>query len=237
MLCLLTCSPADAVSAFEVSGRCVTTSWYPSGRQMQPLEFRFEVRVVEAVWSIRVVDLSARAGKRASSDYDELFCDGRDLFQVAHCLDAVRTNLAARSQFNTYGSVRPATFPASATPIERILWLAFCSGKYPPLSATNFPQIDNLLMSTNVAAVTVDYYPTLPHIPKGLKVWAKGVLLPDPDSLQGIRLIRATGPFQEGYLALQLESAWPTNAAAGAVVPQHLTASFYGLDLLQLFST
>ncbi len=227
----LPCSSTCAAVAFEASGRCVTTSWKPTGQQEQPLEFLFEVRVAEAVWSIRVDDLSARAGKRAGADFEELFCDGTDLFQVHHCPDAVRTNLAPRHQFNTYGSVSPATFPADATPIERILWLAFCSGKYPPLSAANLPQIDNSLMPTNVAAVTVDYYPTVPHIPKRLMVWAKGVLLWDSTFPRGIQLIRPTGPFEDGFLALEVEAAGPTNALEGVVVPQHLVASFYGLDL------
>ena len=228
---VLPCSSACAAVAFEASGRCVTTSWNPTGQQVQSLEFLFEVRVAEAVWSIRVDDLSVRAGKRAGADFEELFCDGTDLFQVHHCPDAVRTNLAPRHQFNTYGSVGPATFPTFATPIVRILWLTFCSGKYPPLSAANLPLIDNSLMPTNVAAVTVDYYPTLPHVPKRLMVWAKGVLLWDSTFPRGIQLIRPTGPFEDGFLALEVESAGPTNALEGVVVPQHLVASFYGLDL------
>lgn len=227
-LCL---SSASGAVAFEAGGRCVTTSWNPSGRQVQSLEYLFEVRVADAAWSMRVDDLSARVGKRASSDFEELFCDGKDLFHVGHCSDAVRTNLPTRLQFNTYGSVRAATFPANATPIQRILWLAFCSGNYPPLSAANLPPIDNSLMATNVAAVKVDYYTTAPRVPKHLEVWARGVLFPDPQAPQGVRLMRVSGPLQGGYLALEVQSTDPTNTTGGAMVPEHVIASFYGLDL------
>jgi hypothetical protein len=209
----------------------VTTSWYPTGKQLQPVEFLFDVRVAEEAWSVRLDDLSARAGKRASSDFTELSCDGRDLFRVVHCQDALRTNVAARLRFDRFGTVYEATFPAYATPLERILWLAFCSGKYPALSARNFPQVDDSLMHTNIAAVTVDYYSTEPHVPKNLRVWAKGLLLPNPESPQGTRLIRPEGELQDGYLALELETTLPTNAAGAAVVPKQLKALFYGLDL------
>jgi hypothetical protein len=234
ILPILVASPASKTYAavnFEASGRCVTTSWRPNGLRMEPLEFRFRVRVTEPIWSIRVEDLSALAGKRASADFEELFCDGTDLYQIGHCPEAIRTNLATRFRFNTFGSVRPATFPAFATPLERILWLGFCSGQYPPLSATNFPQIDNLFMPSNVAAVSAGYFPTAPHIPNRVQVWAKGALVADPKSPGGMRVIRPIGSSDEGYLAFTFESGSPTNAAGEAIVPQDLKATYYGLDL------
>jgi hypothetical protein len=73
-------TPAYATPSFEVSGRCLTTSWHTMGKRSQALEFLINVRVAGPVWSIRMTDLAAKAGKRASSGYSELVCDGEDIF-------------------------------------------------------------------------------------------------------------------------------------------------------------
>jgi hypothetical protein len=229
-LLLLHWTPAYATPSFEVSGRCVTTSWHPTGKQVQPLEFLFDVRVAGPVWSIRMTDLAAKAGKRASSDYSELVCDGEDIFVVHHVQDALRTKVAKRLQYDTFGMARQGKFPDGATPLEKILWLTFCSGEYPPLSAEDLPPIDNSLLPTNVAAVRVEYHQTTPHVPKSLEVWAKGVLVWGTWPQQPA-LMRAGSPFEESYLALEFASASPTNTAEGTVIPQHVEASYYGLDL------
>jgi hypothetical protein len=223
-------TPACATPNFELSGRCATTSWHPTGKQVQSLEFLFTVRVAGPVWSIRMTDLAAKAGKRASSDYSELVCDGEDIFEVHHVQDALRTKVAERLQFDTFGMARQAKFPDGATPLEKILWLAFCSGDYPPLSAEDLPPFDLSLLPTNIAAVTVEYYQTTPHVPNSLKVWAKGVLCWGPGSQQPM-LVRAEAPFEDRYLALEFASGSPTNAAEGVVIPQHVEVSYYTLAL------
>ncbi len=221
---------ACATPGFEVSGRCVTTSWRSTGKQTQHLEFFFNVRAAGPVWSIRVTDLAAKAGQRASSDYSELVCDGEDLFVAHHVQDALRTKVAKRLQYDTFGMARQGKFPDHATPLEKLLWLTYCSGEYPPLSAENLPPIDNSLLPTNVAAVTAEYHQTTPHVPKNLKVWAKGVLVWKSGSHEPV-LVRAETPFEESYLAIEFASASPTNAAEGIVIPQHVEVLYYTLDL------
>jgi hypothetical protein len=229
-LLLLHWTPAYATPSFEVSGRCVTTSWQSTGKQVQLLEFLFDVRVAGPVWSIRMTDLAAKAGKRVSSDYSELVCDGEDIFEVHHVQDALRTKVAKRLQFDTFGMVRQGKFPGGASPLEKNLWLTFCSGEFPQLSAEDLPPIDNSLLPTNVAAVTVEYHQTAPHVPKSLKVWAKGVLVWTSESQEPM-LVRAGAPFEDSYLALEFASGPPTNGAEGTVIPQHVEVSYYTLDL------
>jgi hypothetical protein len=225
--------PADVPTSLEVAGTCSCTSWHPTGDRNKSLPFKFRLRLRDGAWSMRIDDLDVYAGKRRSYDYQEIMFDGTDLFRAAHYPDAVRTNSNVKSASETFGNVRSVrgnSFPGFAQLLEKALWVTFCRGEYPPLTPMNFPPISVSLVADNITAVNADYFPAPPHVLKSIKVWAKGrYSLPDKVNPKGI-IAPATAPFQDGYLALDLESTSPTNIDGTVLVPRHIVASAYSLD-------
>jgi hypothetical protein len=217
------------LAAFQVQGTCESTSWRSSGEKRQSLKFAFIVRSVGRTWSIRVDDLAAKTGGRDSADYSELAFDGQDQFAISHFPDRMVTNAVGLPGVETYGVVREATFPKWAGPVEKLLWLLFCSGAYPPLTTSSFPEIENSCAATNLVDVAVEYFSSELRLPKTIKVWSRGTLVFEHATGRPLP-VQPTGLPAQGYVAFDLQSSAIPGEAEPSPTKRQVTAEYYGLD-------
>lgn len=113
-------------SGFSVLGRATWQGFAPDGREAGTATVEFAVGVSGNTWSIRenVVELRYGPGAGEPGGARTITFDGRDLYRIVELPTGSRT---VRPEFPTHASVSEAMFPAASTPVQRILWLAYCS--------------------------------------------------------------------------------------------------------------
>ncbi len=214
---------AAGSQSFEIRGLCHTESRKPSGESFISLDIPFDIKVADDTWSIRTEEAPLEnPGRTNSFDYSEIVFDGTDLYQVDHL--AIENN-ALPSKASLYGSVGHWSFPGRGSPLQKLLWLCFCTGSVPTITVSNFPPEDFSLQQTNIARVDFEYYGSS-HLPKKMEVFVKGKLVRDAEHPAGI-IITAPPPFEKGFRGFALISLGKTNIAGGFDLPISLEASYF----------
>ncbi len=187
---------------------------------------------------MHVDNLSASYTKKGGIDSRDLAYDGKDLFNAGHVPDPEATveayglpRMAGLAAYDTVAMARTTPFPDFASPVEKVLWLAFCTAEHPPLTATNLPAVTALLQHTNLSAVAADYFQTSPRLLKSLRISVKGMQVPAPRDKSGLTFVRLPAPLAGGYVALEFEASSPTNVGPGLVIPQRVVVSSFMPDL------
>jgi hypothetical protein len=211
-------------SAFHLKGTANSTSYDRTGKTIISVDFDFELGVIGATWRMHLHDLDVERGTRQSFLYTELVNDGTDLYRVTYYPERVVKESKVPLKLQTVGRVQETRFPVDGTPVEKVLWLAFCANEEVFESTERLPQLCMSLPNRNIARVTVDFMQTTPILPRSIELWAKGMSIPDG------RHIPLPHPFQDGYLAFELVSDFSGPSAGTPMVPEQVHARFYTVD-------
>ncbi len=117
-------------AGFTVGGQVIEEKVAGDGAVRATLEFSFEVNVEGNRWRIATEDLGVRNGSRSSVRFRQLVSDGRDVFELNEFPESLAQQSTNGSKNRFYGYARKGNFPLESWPLERILWLAFCSAPY-----------------------------------------------------------------------------------------------------------
>lgn len=209
--------------AFEVSGRVAEEVIAKDGTVTAALDFSYQVNVDGFKWKIATEDLGVRSGSRSSVQFRQIGCDGRDMFELNEFPESIVLQSTNGSTNRLYGYVREGTFPAGAWPLERILWLAFCSAPYLPKE----PQLPSFRDPANPLAQPKDSRSEL-SATSGLPTYYEQVSKGHLSIVQNgqVQVLNYPAPLDVGFVEFLFEAISLTNAG-GVQVPLIFTAQFF----------
>jgi len=208
------------LAQYSVEGGMTATPLDFQGRPKTSLEFRFRVAVEPGRWSIQHDDLAALGGKRASAWREELAWDGRDLYRIDH-MDHTNAPRRGKGPTSLYAFARPGALLSGATPIERILWLAFCSGDLLHTNGSLPSFRDPRAVPEDLVKYTFEAIPGS-KLPLRFQEHDPGFILLDG----GTRVLGLPAPFTNGYVPFEFEALASTNVA-NQPLPAAFLARFF----------
>lgn len=217
-------------SALEFQGEVKTEVYDPhTGAVVQNVSYAYVIHVHGNHWRITTLDRQATQGARKSADRTEIAFDGRDLYALVHFPDHVLSEYRKKDKVDypiEVGHVQEGGFPVTADPVQKLLWLAYCSQSYlSNHSGQSMPSLVDLTMAKDPPTVRVAYEllsgsGSLPRqfnefAPGRRWVVEKGALVYVP----------CPPPFDKEFLAFRYEAEEATNHA-GALFPTRFRAEY-----------
>lgn len=114
---------------FFVAGNLTELHLSRRGDIREVFNLEFQVKVKGTRWWMQIIDLDVRAGTRQSIEIEQLGCDGRDIYKLER-IPVARTGVTDEKTNRLFGFAYEGTFPSHTWALQRVLWLAFCSGPY-----------------------------------------------------------------------------------------------------------
>jgi hypothetical protein len=215
----------------EFQGEVRSEAYEPqTGKAIQSVSYEYTIYVTGEKWRVRTLDNQAALGARKNAEHMEISFDGRDLYGLVHFSQPVLTEYKAKDKADypaEFGQVHEGDFPVTADPIQKMLWLAYCSQSYlSNLGGKPMPSLVDLTFSKEAPKVQVSYeqFSGKGSLPKQLNEYAPGKRLALVNGT--LAYAPCPPPFDKEYLAMHYEVTEATNYS-GALFPVRFRAEYF----------
>lgn len=223
---------ADAdQSALEFQGVITTEAYNPlTGVTNHFASYDFVILLAGNQWRIITLDKQAAQGARINAERMEISFDGRDLYGLVHFPHRVLSEYRAKDKADypaELGHVSEGDFPFIAGPVQKTLWLAYCSTAYLSALVSNLmPSFLDLSLAKDAALARVSYelFSGRGSLPRLFNEYAPGKYgtIVNGELVQ----VPCPPPYDREYLAFRYEAEEVTNRA-GAFFPVRFRTEYF----------
>lgn len=215
----------DRSVALMVEGKVTEEMFRLNGSIITNLSTCFSLRIHETSWLLTMGDCTSLQGGKVVARRQVGF-DGRDVFELISTTREEALEASTLSSNRFFGFVNEGFFPRTRWPLDRILWLAFCSTERFN-TTTNLPSFrspNDLLaqvVSCRLERITADGLPSVYEqlVPGSLRVREAGSL----------KVIPYPPPLDSGYVEFAYRVLDVTNVY-NLSVPLRFEAEFFAIE-------
>ncbi len=217
--------------ALEFQGKITTVAYnLLTGVTNHFASYDFVIHLVGNQWRIITLDTQAAQGAQINAERMEISFDGRDLYGLVHFPRHVLGEYRSRDKADypaEFGHVNEGDFPFIAGPVQKTLWLAYCSAAYFSALVSNLmPSFLDLSLAKDpaLARVTFELFSGRGSLPRLFNEYAPGKY----GAIVNGELVQmpCPPPYDQEYLTFRYETEEITNHA-GAFFPVRFRTEYF----------